>query len=82
MTELRPIEQRIFDLLSDGGIHNKAALHLAMYPGDPNGINYSNIKTHISLTRKKIQRKGLDIRYVIGGGREGYLMYRMISKEG
>lgn len=76
---LTPTEQRLFDLLSDGGPHTKDQLVKVV---DADGlVEWGSVKVHISNIRVKIRAGGLEIVSRGGGPAVTYQLYRSFQPE-
>ena len=77
--KLPPMQQKIFNTLSDGKLYSKGELVAVVYPLEDPGQVFNSLKTHICHLRKNLESVGMDVRYVTGGGRDGYMMFRKLG---
>lgn len=72
MTNLRPTERIIFNLLKDGCLHPLAEIHQLL---DGDLTETSTVYMHISMLRRKLEAEGYGILSV----RKGYRLVRFLS---
>ncbi len=68
-----PTEQKIMDILSDGQLHTKAALH-AVLPDTLGPLN--NVRVHLTYLRRKLRPEG---KTIAAETRDRVCYYRLAS---
>lgn len=74
---LTPTEQRLFDILADGGLHRVNELILEGLQGDEVTTKY-NLQSHLSKLREKLRAVGEDVLYQNMGNYSAYRRVRLL----